>query len=80
MLGPQMSVSMMPTILFGSEAKACASIVVNVDFPTPPFPLRTRILCFIPLRREAIRGISGSGPLGAVAQMVWFGQLAQASL
>ena len=54
-------------------------MVVNVDFPTPPFPDRTRILCFIPDRREVMKGMSGSGPLGVVAQMDWFGQPVQAS-
>ena len=52
----------------------------NVDLPTPPLPLSTRILCLILARREVIRGISGSGPLGVVAQMDWLGQPAQASL
>lgn len=31
-------------------------------------------------RREVMAGRSGSGPLGAVAQICWFGQPAQASL
>ena len=54
-------------------------MVVKVDLPTPPLPLRTRILCLMPERRAVMKGMSGSGPLGAVAQMDWFGQPAQAS-
>ena len=59
-------------------AKAWASMVVKVDLPTPPLPLRIRILCFMEERRVVMRGMSGSGPLGVEAQMVWLGQLAQA--
>lgn len=47
MLGPQMSVSIIPTMESALEAKACASMVVKVDLPTPPFPERIRILCFM---------------------------------
>lgn len=32
----------------------------------------------MPERRAVMRGMSGSGPLGAVAQMIWLGQPAQA--
>ena len=64
-----MSVSMMPTMFAGFEAKAWASMVVKVDFPTPPLPERIKILCLIPERRAVMRGISGSGPLGAEAHI-----------
>ena len=64
-----MSVSIMPTILSGLLANAWPSMVVNVDLPTPPLPLKTRILCRMPDRRAVIRGMSGSGPLGAVAHI-----------
>lgn len=72
--------SMTPTVESGFTANACARRVVNVDFPTPPLPDKTRILCRICERRSVIIGISGSGPLGADAQIFWFGQPAQASL
>ena len=79
MLGPQMSVSIMPTAVGeGEEEKAWARRVVNVDFPTPPLPLRIRILWVIEERRALMRGMSGSGPLGVEAHMAWFGQPAQA--
>lgn len=48
-------------------------------FPTPPFPDKMRTLCFMPERRAVMRGMSGSGPLGAEAQIAWFGQPAQES-
>lgn len=53
--------------------------MVNVDFPTPPLPLRINILCLMPDRREVMRAMSGSGPFGVEAQMIWLGQPAQAS-
>ena len=53
---------------------------MKVDFPTPPLPERIRSLCATVDIRAVIAGRSGSGPLGAVAQMVWFGQPAQASI
>ena len=71
--------SIIPTIISRLDAKACASMVVKVDFPTPPLPERIRILCLIPDKRAFIRGISGSGPFGAVAHMDWLGQPAHAS-
>lgn len=70
----------MPTVEAGLDANACASSEENVDFPTPPFPDRTRILCRIEERRAVITGMSGSGPLGAAAQMAWLGQPLHASL
>lgn len=100
MLGPQRSVSMMPTVggvsssssysstasfplaaflFLGSDEKACANNALNVLFPTPPLPLKTMTLCFTPLNRSVISGISGSGPFGAVAHIFWFGQPTQAS-
>ena len=69
MLGPQMSVSIMPTVWVGEEAKAWASMVVKVDFPTPPLPLRIRILWVMEERRALMRGMSGSGPLGVEAHI-----------
>ena len=79
MLGPQMSVSMSPTVCAGFEAKPCESMVLKVDLPTPPLPERTRILCETDERREVMSGMSGSGPFGAEAQIFWFGQPAQES-
>lgn len=70
---------MRPTVESGLAAKACASSEENVDFPTPPFPESTKILCRMPAKRAVIKGISGSGPLGVEAQMAWFGQPLQAS-
>jgi len=52
---------------------------VKVDFPTPPLPERIRTLCLMPARRAVMRGISGSGPLGAEAHIAWLGQPAQES-
>jgi hypothetical protein len=77
--GPQISVSMIPTVESGFAAKACESSDDNVDFPTPPFPESTRILCRIPDKRDVIIGMSGSGPLGAEAHIDWLGQPLQAS-
>ena len=74
-----MSVSMIPTTLAGLEANAWASMVVKVDFPTPPLPERMSILCLMPESRALMRGISGSGPFGADSQIVWLGHPAQAS-
>ena len=51
---------------------------MKVDLPTPPLPLRIRILWWMEERREVMRGRSGSGPLGVEAQIVWLGQEAQA--
>src|SRR3569833_3311983 len=79
MLGPQMSVSMMPMVRSGSVAKACDSSAVRLDLHTPPFPLRTRILCLIPASRAVMASRSGSGPFGGEAQMEALGQPAQAS-
>jgi len=63
-----------------SAAKAQANWAVNVDLPTPPFPLSTRILRFTVFIRSLIRGIEGSGALVAPeAQISWFAQPLQAS-
>jgi hypothetical protein len=43
--------------------------VLNVDLPTPPLPDKTRILCLTEERRAVMRGMSGSGPLGAEAHI-----------
>ncbi len=51
---------------------------MKVDLPTPPLPLRMRILCLMEERRVVMRGMSGSGPLGVEAQMLWLGQPVQA--
>lgn len=69
----------MPTVEAGLDANACARREEKVDLPTPPFPDKTRILCRIEARRAVIIGISGSGPLGAAAQMAWLGQPLHAS-
>ena len=66
-------------MLFGSDAKACASMVVKVDLPTPPLPERIKILCLMPLRRAVMSGISGSGPFGAEAHIDWLGHPVHAS-
>lgn len=79
MLGPQISISHTPTCVVGDCANAYASMEVNVDFPTPPFPERIRSLWTTVDMRAWINGRSGSGPLGAVAHIFWLGQLAQAS-
>lgn len=64
-----MSVSMIPTVESGLAANACDSSDEKVDLPTPPFPERTNILCFILASRSVMRGMSGSGPLGADAHI-----------
>ena len=69
MLGPQMSVSIIPTVVVGEREKAWARRVVNVDLPTPPLPLRIRILWVMRERRVVMRGMSGSGPLGVEAHI-----------
>jgi hypothetical protein len=77
--GPHISVSIIPTVEFGFAANACESSDENVDFPTPPFPESTSILCRMPDRRAVMSGMSGSGPLGAEAHIDWFGQPLHAS-
>ena len=79
MLGPQMSVSMSPTVDDGFDAKPCDRPTLKVDFPTPPLPERTRILCFTEERRAVMMGMSGSGPLGAEAHIDWLGHPAHES-
>lgn len=79
MLGPQISISQTPTCVVGDCANAYASMEVNVDLPTPPFPERIKSLWATVDMRAWINGRSGSGPLGAVAHIFWLGQLAQAS-
>lgn len=74
-----MSVSMIPTVDSGLAAKACDRRDENVDFPTPPLPESTSILCFMPARRAVMMGMSGSGPFGAEAHMDWLGHPLQAS-
>jgi hypothetical protein len=60
---------MIPTVESGLEAKAWASRDVNVDFPTPPLPDKTNILCRIDASLAVMMGMSGSGPLGAEAHI-----------
>ena len=79
MLGPQMSVSIRPTVEDGFDAKPCESMVLKVDLPTPPLPERMRILCLTEERRAVITGMSGSGPLGAEAHIDWLGHPAHES-
>src|SRR5690349_2127530 len=79
MLGPQISVSMSPLVREGFDAKAKERSVLKVDLPTPPLPERTRILCRTEERRSVMRGMSGSGPLGAEAQIFWLGYPAHES-
>ena len=62
-LGPQRSMSSTPTS-FSPTARQRARLAVTVDLPTPPFPDRTRILCFTPASLSAITATSGSGKLG----------------
>lgn len=64
-----MSVSIIPTVDSGLAAKACDRRDENVDFPTPPLPESTNILCLMPASRAVMIGMSGSGPLGAEAQI-----------
>ena len=60
-------------------ARANASCAENVLLPTPPFPDSTKILCLMFRMRCSMAMRSGSGPLGAVAHISWFGQPAQAA-
>ena len=79
--GPVMSISINPICEVGFRwPRSCERSSVNVDFPTPPFPERTRILWRMVSRREWIAGRDGSGIFGAVEQMLWFGQPAQADI
>ena len=64
-----MSVSMIATVDSGFEAKAWERSAEKVDFPTPPLPDKTRILCRMPESRAVMIGISGSGPFGVEAQI-----------
>jgi hypothetical protein len=64
-----MSVSIIPTVASGLDAKAWASRDENVDFPTPPLPDRTSILCLMEDSRAVMIGMSGSGPFGAEAHI-----------
>ena len=43
-LGPYMSASKIPT-LYSDLSRARARFIAVVDFPTPPFPLATAIIC-----------------------------------
>jgi hypothetical protein len=63
-----------------SAAKAQLKPAVNVLFPTPPFPLRTKIFLCTPDSLSLIRGRSGSGPLGPSAQTDWLGHPSHASV
>lgn len=47
--------------------------------PTPPLPLKTSTRCLTPASRCDIKGMSGSGPLGAEAHICWLGQPAHES-
>ena len=64
-----MSVSIIPTVDSGFAAKACDKSDEKVDFPTPPLPESTNILCLMPASRAVMIGISGSGPFGAEAHI-----------
>jgi len=44
-LGPQMSISSKAIRNWEFRANARANITATVVFPTPPFPLKTRIIC-----------------------------------
>ena len=61
-------------------ASANASCAEKVLLPTPPLPDRTSILCKMLRMRCSMARRSGSGPLGAVAQISWLGHPAQAAL
>lgn len=78
MLGPHISISIMAVCFVRSFAQAHPSIEVKVLLPTPPFPLMMRIFRLTLLIRAAIRGKSGSGPFGVVAQTDWLGHPAHA--
>jgi hypothetical protein len=64
-------VSIIPTVLSGCVAKACAR---RLDLPSPPFflglgHLKRVNLYFMPESLLEMSGVSGSGPLGADAQI-----------
>ena len=71
------------TCTSSSAARAQPSWEVKVDFPTPPFPLSTRIFRFTPASRSLIIGIVvGSWVVDLAwpdAQMSWFGHPSHAS-
>ncbi|KAH3675112.1 hypothetical protein WICMUC_002768 [Wickerhamomyces mucosus] len=77
--GPQISKSIAPISNSSSAAKAHDNIEVKVDFPTPPFPDNTRILCLIVDNLSFIMGISGSGPFGKDSQISLLEQSVHAS-
>lgn len=71
---------MRQTCSCSSAANAQPSWAVNVDFPTPPFPDRTRIFRFTDDMRSRTSGRAGSGPRAwPDAQISWFAHPAQAS-
>lgn len=78
MLGPQISISIIAVCCDWSVEHAQPSMDVKVLLPTPPFPLMIRIFRLTLFIRAAMRGRSGSGPLGVLAQVAWFGQPSQA--
>lgn len=59
-------------------ASALLRRAVTVLLPTPPFPEITKNLFFTWLNLSFTNWIPGSGPLGAEAQICWFGQPAHA--
>ena len=71
------------TCTSSSAARAQPSWEVKVDFPTPPFPLSTRIFRLTPASRSLIIGIVvGSWVVDLDwpdAQMSWFGHPSHAS-
>ena len=68
------------TCVLSSAANAHPSCAVKVDFPTPPFPDRIRILRLTLDMRCLINGNDGSGNFVAPdAHIDWFSQPAQAS-
>lgn len=63
-----------------SAANAHPNWAVNVDFPTPPFPDRTRIFRLTPDIRSVTKGRAGSGPRACPdAHISWLAHPAHAS-
>lgn len=78
-LGPQISISSSATRNWASRANARANITATVVLPTPPLPLKTRIICFTDDNRWPISTIAGSTRrVSPDEQIDWFGQPAQA--
>ena len=60
MFGPYMSASTSPTLAPVSRS-ARARLTATVDFPTPPFPEDTAMVCFTSGMRGSAGGLGGPG-------------------